>query len=131
MLTPGYCEKCGTHNGKHTVICSENYLNWQSCGKCDDRISCFIDSTRCFMKPKTILNHAAHEALTIAGYDYTHFDCTFEDIGDPENGPELTGHPSFDLYADADSYVYISEGGDTAYEIRDLEFEAHCERMGQ
>jgi hypothetical protein len=73
---------------------------------------------------------AAHAALTAAGYTYERVEAEWCETGDAENGPDMDGHPAFDLYTDANSTVMVSEIGCTLFEWRDLEMEAYVERMG-
>ena len=69
-------------------------------------------------------NSGIHAVLVEMGYEYKHYECTFEDVGDPENGPQLDGDPAFDEYKSADEYIIISECGRVVHrEDRDLEFE--------
>jgi hypothetical protein len=59
-------------------------------------------------------NLAAHEALLAAGYSYEQFEECWEDDGDPENGPSLSGHSAFDWYGHSDGHeVFVGADGDT------------------
>jgi hypothetical protein len=75
-------------------------------------------------------NAAAHEALLAAGYKHERVEASWEDDGDAENGPHLSGGPAYDEYKDADSRVVVQEEGKAFYEIRDLELEAAIEAWG-
>lgn len=47
-------------------------------------------------------NLAAHEFFTNNGWQYTFCPNDFEDDGDAESGPHLTGNPDADLYEHPD-----------------------------
>jgi hypothetical protein len=65
-------------------------------------------------------------------YVRTHYPESFEDDGDAESGPHLTGGPAYDEYESADDRVIIDHNGHFAHhEKRDLEWEAHCDAMYQ
>ena len=76
-------------------------------------------------------NTAAHAALIAAGYVHERHDADWQDTGDAENGPELSGGPAFDLYTDADSVVMISESGETAFESARSRSRARRRRDGR
>jgi hypothetical protein len=67
-------------------------------------------------------NLAAHHHLRAMGYKHTHYNSDFEDIGDAENGPCLTGSYGFDEYAKEDHYIVIDEEGRAFYETEIMEF---------
>jgi hypothetical protein len=76
-------------------------------------------------------NEQAHAHLIELGYVRTWHEDSFEDGGDAENGPDLTGGPAFDEYKSADDYVMIDEQGHFAhYERRDPEIEEWAAGMG-
>jgi hypothetical protein len=76
----------------------------------------------------TIFNPVAHTLLTDQGaYVHTHFDDTFEDVGDAENGPELTGGPAFDEYSGESHYLIIDHTTTFVHQQeRDFAFEQLC-----
>jgi hypothetical protein len=78
-------------------------------------------------------NPDAHAHLIALGYRHTQFPCTFEDDGDAESGPHLTGGPAFDEYESDDDRLIIDELGRFAHwELRDLEAEkAEAEYFAQ
>lgn len=53
-------------------------------------------------------NPALHAFLTDAGFGYSHHEASWEDVGDAENGPELTGGPAFDEYFFNTQCVYVT-----------------------
>lgn len=75
--------------------------------------------------PATPFNLALHEHLTALGYSWVQHEETWEDVGDAENGPELTGGPAFDEYTGPDEIVCASASGDVGREARNLEAEAY------
>jgi hypothetical protein len=68
----------------------------------------FFGPYRTTFIPNPVEPHHAllHETLVEAGYSYTREPCTFEDDGDAESGPHLTGGPEFDQY---ESPVMVEE----------------------
>lgn len=60
----------------------------------------FFGPYQCTFLPKPVqpFHAGVHEALLDAGYAYTRRPCTFEDDGDAESGPHLTGGPEHDQY---------------------------------
>lgn len=48
-----------------------------------------------------------HALLVAAGYSHEHYPESWEDIGGPENGPNLVGGPAFDAY-----YMPDGKGGE-------------------
>ena len=59
------------------------------------------------------LDPVADAFLTSIGYVRTPHPCSFEDDGDAESGPHLTGVPEYDEYVSEEDtvYVYHGEGG--------------------
>ncbi len=74
-------------------------------------------------------NLALHEHLMSLGYEYQRFACTFEDAGDAENGPHLTGGPAYDMYSSPTEFIYATEGGVLDHEDRNLAFEKMMAEM--
>lgn len=66
-------------------------------------------------------HHPAHHHLIDLGFSHVHVDASWEDTGDAENGPRLSGGPAYDEYTLDDMTVYIAEDGSTGYDIWDLE----------
>ena len=82
------------------------------------------------MTRTTPFNQDIHDNLVAMGYVPTLYECTFEDVGDAENGPELTGDPAFDEYKGPAEYVIVDESGHVVHrEERDLVFEAWIEEQ--
>ncbi len=76
-------------------------------------------------------NEDVHQCLTELGFTHTHHMEDFEDDGDGESGPHLTGGPAFDEYEDASERIIVDHHGMVvSREDRDLAFEAYCARMG-
>ena len=48
--------------------------------------------------------------LTALGFTLRHVPADWEDVGGPENGPELVGHNEFDVFEKGNMAVYV-EGG--------------------
>ena len=61
--------------------------------------------------PPAPFNQALHDFLITNGYQRYHEPESFEDDGDCENGPHLTGDPAFDEYVDENTRVIVEEGG--------------------
>jgi hypothetical protein len=49
-------------------------------------------------------------ALIMAGYTLTQHPATWEDAGDAENGPKLTGGPAFDEWSKGDISIIVVNG---------------------
>jgi hypothetical protein len=74
--------------------------------------------------PTAPFNPTAHDFLIGLGFEVTRVDASWEDSGDAENGPRLTGGPAFDEYTHPDGLVvYIAEDGRTGYEYAQLDFD--------
>ena len=71
------------------------------------------------MNARTPFNPAAHDFFVAAGYVVTHYKADFEDVGDAESGPKLSGGPAFDEYAADDHCVIVTEGGATFLETEE------------
>lgn len=69
-------------------------------------------------------NEAAHEHLLAHGYTYERMAATWEEDGDAESGPHVSGGPEFDQYTGADEYVFIAPSGLADHEKRDAAHEA-------
>jgi hypothetical protein len=50
------------------------------------------------------------EALLAAGYTKTHVPDSWQDVGDAENGPRLTGGPAYDDWSKDDHHIYVVNG---------------------
>jgi hypothetical protein len=63
----------------------------------------------------TTLSHSnffAHRMLTDQGaYTHEHYPESFEDVGDAESGPQLTGGPAYDRYAGESHEIIIDYSG--------------------
>ena len=77
----------------------------------------------------TPFNLALHEHLMVNGCTHERVDADWEDDGDGENGPHLTGHPDFDVYEDATDRYVMRDDGDFYHEVRDLAFEEYMKSM--
>ncbi len=78
----------------------------------------------------TPFNLSLHDHLMTLGFTHERVENSFEDIGEAESGPELSGGPAYDVYQDAASFVYMSEHGESGTELRDLEMEEYVKSMG-
>ena len=58
-------------------------------------------------------NMALHDFMETQGATHERIANSFEDIGDPENGPELTGCPGHDIYVLDDVEYVVFEDGST------------------
>lgn len=48
--------------------------------------------------------------MVLLGYERTHYASTLRDVGDAENGPRLSGHPSYTEWRRGDHYVIERDG---------------------
>jgi hypothetical protein len=90
----------------------------------------FIVHASAYYEPKDpgAYNADLDAHLTELGYKRTWHPDSFEDDGDGESGPHLTGGPAFDEYEDATERVIIDEKGHAVHrELRDLEMEKFIE----
>ncbi len=71
-------------------------------------------------------NRALHEHLLALGYTWSRADESWEDHGDAEHGPELSGGPAFDRYTGPAEHVHFSEDGHAHVEAIDLAWEKFC-----
>jgi hypothetical protein len=72
-------------------------------------------------------NLALHEHLLSLGFKYEgRVEAHWEDDGDPENGPHLSGWPAHDQYTGPNDLFFVDENGRMHHE---LELEAYCEAM--
>jgi hypothetical protein len=102
--------------------------SWQS----DEEKEMIIAMQGMIGPPPPPFNRGTHDQLVALGYVRTHYPESFEDDGDAESGPHLTGGPAYDEYESADDRVIIDHNGHFAHhEKRDLEWEAHCDAMYQ
>lgn len=86
----------------------------------------FLEARRC--GPHVPFNLALHDHMMTLGYEWTRIPDSWEDDGDGESGPHLTGGPACDQYAGPDEYVYCAfEGRVLDRQARDLEYEAWCD----
>ena len=77
-------------------------------------------------------NPVYHELLLMQGYTWIPHECSFEDIGDGESGPMLSGGPAYDLYQNEKWEIIVEADGTIPAEgvqMRDLELEAYFESM--
>lgn len=74
-------------------------------------------------------NLAFHDFMLSLGAEHERIEEHWEDVGDAENGPELSGHPAFDVYRDADTVYVVDENGRADHEPRDLEMEQAAAEM--
>ena len=80
----------------------------------------------------TIINQNIHDNLTILGYTHIHHECTFEDYGDPENGPELEGDPEWDCYENDVERIIVNQFGQVEFrEDIDHAFETWVEMQNR
>jgi hypothetical protein len=97
------------------------------CGFTEDKENAaVIVHAAAFFEPKDpgAYNAAVDAQLVEMGYKRTWHPDSFEDTGDGESGPHLTGGPAFDEYESADERIIIDESGHCAHrELRDLEME--------
>lgn len=71
-------------------------------------------------------NPDIHAALLVEGFTLTQHEDDFEDDGDAESGPHLTGGPAWDEYQSADEMIVVDHHGAVVHrEPRDLEREAY------
>lgn len=76
-------------------------------------------------------NLALHEHLTQLGFHReVRQEACWEDTGDAESGPSLSGHPAYDQYTGPRDLFFVDEHGHFHHEVRDLEMEAYVEAMG-
>jgi hypothetical protein len=62
-------------------------------------------------------NPAAHDHLLALGFTHERYEASWEDLGDAENGPQLSGGPAYDEYQAEDGFtVYVGEDGRTGCE---------------
>ena len=57
-------------------------------------------------------NPGIHEHLLAQGYEYHHNPADWQDVGDCENGPELSGGPAWDCYSNGKDYLAVDEEGE-------------------
>ncbi len=74
-------------------------------------------------------NQALHVHLLAHGYTHERVPADWEDHGDAETGPMVTGGPAYDMYIGADEMVFSGETGVLDRVARDLEMEKHMEGM--
>lgn len=83
------------------------------CRKIDPRLSPGAEITESAFLPDSVTFNPAFHAFMMTFKDATHerIEADWEDTGDAENGPELTGHPAFDLYVlDGIEYIVDEHG---------------------
>ena len=79
---------------------------------------------------KPPFNENIHYWLFWMEYDYHHVEESFEDDGNAESGPHLSGYPAYDEYRNDEEYLIIDYFGHFVHrEKRDLEFEKFLEEM--
>lgn len=64
----------------------------------------------------TNATHPAHLNLLDLGFTHQYVDPEWGDIGGPESGPKISGHPGFHQYSLDDLWVYIDNDGSTGFE---------------
>jgi hypothetical protein len=109
-------------DGWRVVACTVNYededLHCEHTGK-------RIPSAYGAADPEPGFNLSAHAGLVALGFQHTRHEADWEDEGDGESGPRLTGGPAWDEYEDADFRVVVDDHGMVAlWEPRDLQLEA-------
>lgn len=67
------------------------------------------------------MTHPAHHHLLDLGFEHTRIEAFWEDTGDGESGPMVSGHNGFDQYESGNEVVYLSPEGEAAYEQFDEE----------
>lgn len=108
----------------------------------DNRISIDIRDAKKYRRPILLskapkavpvsCNEEVRNNLTALGYEHTHHEEDFEDIGDAENGPKLSGGPAYDEYLSPEDRIIINHRGNFAqFELRDLAFEAWCDEQAK
>jgi len=55
-----------------------------------------------------ILPHAV--LLTALGFSMQHVPADWEDVGGPESGPKVVGHPEYDVWTKGTTAVYVADG---------------------
>lgn len=66
---------------------------------------------RVVVAQRCAFNLAFHDFMRSIGAKHTFFEASWEDVGDAENGPELSGHGAYDAYVlDGIEYA-VSEDG--------------------
>lgn len=48
--------------------------------------------------------------LDFPGFTVEHIEADWEDVGGPENGPCIQGHPAYDYWTLGDRYVAVEDG---------------------
>ena len=71
----------------------------------------------------------AHHHLLELGYVHTHNEADWEDDGDAESGPHLSGGPAYDEYYVPGHSIYVEENGTIHQETRDPDEDRFIERM--
>lgn len=80
------------------------------------------------MTERAPFNPEIHASLLALGFAHLAHAATFEDYGDGESGPSLSGHPAFDEYeSEAERIIVDSLGAVVMREDRDLALEAWIE----
>lgn len=82
------------------------------------------------MSARDPFNADIHAALLAEGFAFTPHEADFEDDGDGESGPHLTGGPAWDEYESDDERIVVAHNGAVVHrEPRDLAFEAWVEKQ--
>lgn len=76
---------------------------------------------------ENVYNQALHEHLLAHGYEHQRVEADWEDHGDGETGPMVSGGPAYDLYLGSDEMVFATEEGVLDRVARDLDFEKWLE----
>ena len=53
------------------------------------------------------MNVHDHALLVACGYTITHVEAFWEDVGDPENGPDLQGNPAYTEAVLGDHFIIV------------------------
>lgn len=64
--------------------------------------------------------HPAHHHLLELGFEHRTIPADWEDTGNAESGPCLSGHESYEQYELGDMTVYIGNDGETGFDIWDI-----------
>ena len=70
-------------------------------------------------------NAAAHDFLVNNGYTHEFYEAEWDDVGGPESGPKIVGHPAIDVYSPVDRsqcQIAISDDGNAELDPYPAEF---------
>jgi len=57
-------------------------------------------------------NPGIHEHLLAQGYEHHQYPADWEDVGNGESGPMLSGGPAWDYYGNGKDFLAVSEKGE-------------------